>query len=77
MPHMCRKGGDGTKSQMHAEMSVMNCRGSLKGAVLAAESDLREAEAGNKRKQPDLFDTALLIFARSSRYKRQGELVCS
>lgn len=44
-------------------------QGLIKGAVLAAESDLREAEAGNKRKQHDLFDTVLLIFARSSRYK--------
>lgn len=53
MPHMCRKSEDGTKSQMHTEISRMNCRGpsgSLKGAVLAAEADLREAEADNRRK---------------------------
>ena len=36
----------------------------LKGAVLAAKSDLRETEAGRKRGQPDLFFTALLILAR-------------
>ena len=58
-------------------MAVMNCRGSLKGAALAAESDLRKVEASNKRKQPGLFDTALLILARSLKYKRQGEPVCS
>lgn len=43
--------------------------------MLAAETDLREAEADNKRKQPDLFGIALLKFTRFSSYNRQGEPV--
>lgn len=43
--------------------------------MLAAETDLREAEADNKRKQPDLFGTELLKFTRFASYKRQREPV--
>ena len=66
MPHMCRISEDGNKSHMHAEISKMkrNCRGSLNWAVLAAETDLRGLEAGNKRKPPEHFGAALLTFAR-------------
>ena len=75
MPHMCRNGKDGTQSQIHAEMPVIKLQGLIKGEVLAAESGLQEAEAGNKRKQPDLYNTALPIFARSSRYKRHFSFI--
>ena len=56
---MCRKGGDGKEGPMHAGMSLLVCRCSLKGAVLAAESDLQKAIAGQKRKQSDFFDITL------------------
>ena len=49
MPRMFRKGEDGTNGRMQVEISIMDSRGSLKGAVLATESNLQEAEAGDKR----------------------------